>query len=154
MKPCLVALATEPVFAQSQSPNPTPRVQPASETEPVATATGRDATTSHQVMEKTAPQEINPHVRQDAESEASTGPEDAPPEADETKADTKSPSGTAPTARITFALAGKPPFGSKALYIPPPRDRDNGGVASYMNRLDYDTEKCRQGNLLWRRTWQ
>jgi hypothetical protein len=67
---------------------------------------------------------------EDAEkSDASAGPGDAPPEANmsETKADAKSPSGAAPTARITFALSLEKPLSSKALYIPPPRARDNGG---------------------------
>ncbi|KAK5652919.1 hypothetical protein OQA88_9398 [Cercophora sp. LCS_1] len=62
---------------------------------------------------------------------------------------TKSDSGTGPGARITFApAADKPPSSSKALYIPPPRARDNG--QPFVEKDEYTVHDEEEGRSLRR----
>ncbi|KAK0624148.1 potassium transporter [Immersiella caudata] len=114
VKPGLVAPAPGPVLSQSQPHSPITQVGSTTKTKIGTAETG----------------DHNPKPREDPveDNKASNEPEDAPPEVDETKLGTTSSRGAAPTTRITFAPAAEkpPPSGSKALYIPPPRARDNG----------------------------
>jgi hypothetical protein len=137
-KPGLVTTASEPFFEGPRSLELTRPVQAVEGKAAVAAATRRDATTSQGATGGTVFQEDNLNARDAQEVatkiESATGPEDAPrlpeqPEG-ETKEDTKDTSATVSSARITFALAAeKPLFGPKALYIPPPRARDDGRLA-------------------------
>ncbi|KAK3984554.1 potassium transporter [Cladorrhinum sp. PSN332] len=140
LKPVLVTPASEPVIERTRSPEPIIPAEPARNVESVTTVTGSDATISHQVMAKDAPQEVQSTPRDaqqgTTESGTPTGLKETATEGDDTKEATKKDtkeatnvdsSGTGPSARITFAPTTNKPFsGPKALYIPPPWARDDG----------------------------
>ena len=134
-KPGFVTMTSEPVFEGPRSLELTHPVQAVEGKAAVAAAIGRDATTSQGATEGTASQEDHLNARDAQEVatkiESATGPEDAPPLPEqlegETKEDAKGTTATVPSGRITFALtAEKPLLGPRALYIPPPRARDDG----------------------------
>jgi len=142
-KPGLVTTASEPVSeGPSRSLELTRPVQVVEGKAAVAAATERAATTCQGVTEGTASQEGNRNSREAqevaTETESAIGPEDATPSPEQPEGETKeeikdTTTATVPSARITFAPAvEKPLSGPKALYVPPPRARDNGRLALFV----------------------
>lgn len=160
LKPGVITTSSEFPVERTRSPAPIMPAEPLENVASVATVKGRDATTSHEVIAKDVSQDVQSTSRDGeqgaTESETPTGMEDTPTEEDGTKEDgtkeaTKEDageatkvdsSGTGPSTRITFApTTNKPLSGWKALYIPPPRARDNGKLtlfidARHANRFD------------------
>lgn len=143
MKPGIVTSATEPVVEISRPSEPNRPAQCVEKIESVAAATGRDTTTFHKVTEETASLKNDANARDaqpsDPINENPAGPTDKSSQQD-AKNDTKDTSRTGPSTRITFVQATNSPSSeSKALYIPPPRARDNGKLVLFINGQNANT---------------
>ncbi len=96
-----------------------------------ATTTGRAASTS---LEDTEVDTSGEGQSDSLHTDQATAKSEHLAGTQETPTDRKDPSLKSSVARITFAAAAnKPASDSKALYIPPPRARDNGKSAFYLS---------------------